>query len=138
MEIPKLHALVLPMVKDFFLVGMLVAELISPRPQEISKHGKVKALRPEWPPRQGTLRIQQLGEAEEADGKNSNAASPSNIVSYFSEEQQSQGRKIAQSLAIASVMDQVQFLFLRYIQSNDFIKSPWGEWKRSFSRFHTS
>jgi hypothetical protein len=99
------------MVKDFFLVGMLVAELISPRPQEISKHGKVKALRPEWPPRQGTLRIQQHAEAGGNDGMNNNAERSSKITSYFSEEQQSQGRKIAQLLAIATVMDQVCFAF---------------------------
>ncbi|KAI5083190.1 hypothetical protein GOP47_0002933 [Adiantum capillus-veneris] len=92
-ELPDFNALVLPMVKDMFLVGVLVVEWVAPEVESVLKGNKLRATTPEWPPHKG-----EQG-AEERKGD-----TPAPL--YFTSEQKFEGTKIAQALAIACVMDQ--------------------------------
>lgn len=103
MGLSESSSLVLPMVKDFFLVGVLVAECIVPKVEEIFRSTKLRAVRPEWPPHKGSIKA--------GDGENKTAL-PSSEFTCFTPEQEAEGRKIARSLAIGCVMDQVGHLII--------------------------
>ncbi|MCO5558191.1 hypothetical protein L7F22_011770 [Adiantum nelumboides] len=105
-ELPDFNALVLPLVKDMFLVGVLVAEGVAPEVGPALKGSKSRATRPEWLPHKGNLQSQnlkgELGADERKDGTPIQLKPPL----FFTSEQKLEGKKIAQSLAIACVMDQ--------------------------------
>lgn len=104
-ELPEFNALVLPMVKDIFLVGVLVAEWRISRTQRVSKQSKLRAVRPVWPPRQRTVHMQEAEEMT-APEKSNDDHQLSTHANAFTQEQQVETIKIARSLALACVMDQ--------------------------------
>jgi hypothetical protein len=83
-------AVVLPMVKDLFLIGLLVVEGGGGRSV---KPVKLKPVRPVWPPRKAT-------------SKQSWATSDS-TTNLLNTQQLTEIVKVARSLALACVMDQV-------------------------------
>lgn len=80
-------AIILPMVKDTFLIGFVVVEGVTIG----SKTGKLKPVKPVWPPRKATR-------------------SPAATIS-LSKQQLTELPKIARTLALACVVDQVNNLF---------------------------
>lgn len=105
-ELPDFNALVLPMVKDLFLVGVLVAELVTSKAEPASKGSKLRAVRPEWPPSKGNSQTHHRERERRAVDKTDDMPLPLSAPLLFTSEQKFEGRKIAQSLAIACVMDQ--------------------------------
>eukprot|EP01018_Ginkgo_biloba_P025184 Gb_40604 [translate_table: standard] len=94
-ELPEHNVLVLPMVKDLFLVGLLVAERIMTNSKMVRSPGKEVE--------QSCLASgmeRGLREPSQHDGQNT--LSPS-----FTIDQKAEAVKIARSLALAYVMDQV-------------------------------
>lgn len=79
----SISAIILPMVKDSFLIGLLVVEGVA-KPR---KSAKVKPVRPVWPPRKST----------------------SEVIAALSKQQLTELAKVARSLALACVMDQVSW-----------------------------
>jgi len=79
-EVASISAIILPMVKDSFLIGLLVVEGVA-KPR---KSAKVKPVRPVWPPRKST----------------------SEVIAALSKQQLTELAKVARSLALACVMDQ--------------------------------
>lgn len=93
-DIPEHNALVVPMIKDLFLVGLLVAERLSIDPGSI------------WPPGK------EIEQSSSALGMKREKIEPfqqdtqMTLSSSFTTEQKAQAIKIARTLAVAYVMDQ--------------------------------
>lgn len=98
--------LVLPMVKDLFLVGVLVAEWMTPTSQRVLKDSKIRAVRPQWPPRQGIVQMQEVDKQVIATDKCNDSDQLSAATNTFTQEQQGESTKVARTLALACVMDQ--------------------------------
>ena len=79
-------AIILPMVKDLFLIGFIVVEGVSMGP----KTGKLRPVKPVWPPKKGT----QTPPVDRASIR-------------LSKQQLTELPKIARTLALACVVDQV-------------------------------
>ncbi|MCO5597705.1 hypothetical protein L7F22_051786 [Adiantum nelumboides] len=105
-ELPDFNALVLPLVKDMFLVGVLVAEGVAPEVGPALKGSKSRATRPEWLPHKGNLLSQHLKGELGANERKDDTPLQLKPPLFFTSEQKLEGKKIAQSLAIACVMDQ--------------------------------
>ncbi|KAG6552121.1 hypothetical protein Mapa_006430 [Marchantia paleacea] len=108
-ELPGLGALVLPLVKDMFLVGLLVAERhVVKVSLRTVKPGKLKPMRPSWPPKEKVVEP----ESTSNEGSDSVSVSQGNVdlkhpaLGTFSKEQQMETAKVARTLALACVMDQ--------------------------------
>ncbi|KAH7295636.1 hypothetical protein KP509_27G058100 [Ceratopteris richardii] len=106
MELPDFNALVLPMVKDLFLVGVLVAEGNVADVEPVSKGNKLRSGEPEWTTQDDGLDSQEHERDLRTGAEVDCTPLLSNDSSSFTSEQKFEGRKIAQSLAIACVMDQ--------------------------------
>lgn len=93
-DIPEHNALVVPMIKDLFLVGLLVAERLSIDPGSI------------WPPgkevEQSSSALGMKGDKIEPFQQDTQMT----LSSSFTTEQKAQAIKIARTLAVAYVMDQ--------------------------------
>jgi hypothetical protein len=85
-------AVVLPMVKDLFLIGLLVVEGGGGRSV---KPGKLKPVRPVWPPRKATSKQSESWATSDTTTNLLNTQQLTEIV------------KVARSLSLACVMDQV-------------------------------
>jgi hypothetical protein len=79
-------AIILPMVKDLFLIGFIVVEGVSMGP----KSGKLRPVKPVWPPKKGTQ-------------------APA-VTIQLSKQQLTELPKIARTLALACVVDQVNLI----------------------------
>lgn len=110
-ELPEFGALVLPLVKDMFLVGFLVAERSVVKVSiRAKKPGRLKPVRPSWPPKERP----EIPSSDANDPKEV-LISKADIVDdqhpslgMFTKEQQAETAKIARTLALACVMDQVR------------------------------
>lgn len=83
MEVASGSAIILPMVKDLFLIGFVVVEGVIIGP----KTGKLRPVKPVWPPKKGTR-------------------TPA-VAIPLSKQQLTELPKIARTLALACVVDQV-------------------------------
>ncbi|CAM6099225.1 unnamed protein product [Calypogeia fissa] len=109
LELPESSALVLPLVKDMFLVGFLVAERsVVKVTLRAKKAGILKPVRPSWPPKEKP----ELLSPAPNDRKELPISKPKVIddqhpfLGTFTKEQQAETAKIARTLALACVMDQ--------------------------------
>ncbi|BBN15949.1 hypothetical protein MPTK1_7g02210 [Marchantia polymorpha subsp. ruderalis] len=109
-ELPGLGALVLPLVKDMFLVGLLVAERhVVKVSLRTVKPGKLKPMRPSWPPKEKVVEPENQESNEETDSVSMNQGNidlKHPALGTFSKEQQMETAKVARTLALACVMDQ--------------------------------
>jgi hypothetical protein len=102
-------AVVLPMVKDLFLIGLLVVEGGGRRSV---KPGKLKPVRPVWPPRKATSKQSESWATSDTTTNLLNTQQLTEIV------------KVARSLALACVMDQRALLLQKSTwQKGDQIRS---------------
>lgn len=121
MELPGLGALVLPLVKDMFLVGLLVAERhVVKVSLRTVKPGKLKPMRPSWPPKEKVVEPESTSN-EETDSVSMNQGNidlKHPALGTFSKEQQMETAKVARTLALACVMDQVHQICQLFYQSH--------------------
>ncbi|KAL3681979.1 hypothetical protein R1sor_000001 [Riccia sorocarpa] len=108
-ELQGLGALVLPLVKDSFLVGILVAERqVVESSLPVVKPIKLKPVRPSWPPKEKLVESEsgsiQGGDTGQPDGRR--ADNSHQTWGSFSKDQQTETAKIARTLGLACVMDQ--------------------------------
>ncbi|KAL2610791.1 hypothetical protein R1flu_022483 [Riccia fluitans] len=108
-ELLGLGTLVLPLVKDSFLVGILVAERqVVEVSLAVVKPVKLKPVRPSWPPKERILESENASNqgryTEPPDVRKADSNHPAS--GSFSKEQQSETAKVARTLALACVMDQ--------------------------------
>ncbi|CAM6075448.1 unnamed protein product [Sphagnum tenellum] len=102
-------AVILPMVKDLFLIGLLVVEGGGGRSV---KPGKLKPVRPVWPPRKATSKQSESWATSDTTTNLLNSQQLTEIV------------KVARSLALACVMDQRALLLQKSTwQKGDKIRS---------------
>lgn len=92
-------AIILPMVKDTFLIGFVVVEGVTIGP----KTGKLKPVKPVWPPRKATR-------------------SPAATIS-LSKQQLTELPKIARTLALACVVDQVNLNNLLVCEQSHYLET---------------
>ncbi|CAM6105718.1 unnamed protein product [Calypogeia fissa] len=109
LELPESSALVLPLVKDMFLVGFLVAERsVVKVTLRAKKAGILKPVRPSWPPKEKPELLSSApnDRKEVPISKTKVIDDQHPFLGTFTKEQQAETAKIARTLALACVMDQ--------------------------------
>eukprot|EP00850_Spirogloea_muscicola_P004715 SM000020S06065 [mRNA] locus=s20:810243:814519:- [translate_table: standard] len=114
-ELPECRTLVLPMAKDSFLVGLIVAERILPQVQSgggVTKSAALKVVRPVWPPK-SSVPVPDGGKASISAGgeKGSQGLGLQSLpkmakIPIFTAEEQRRAADVARTLAMACVIDQ--------------------------------
>eukprot|EP00850_Spirogloea_muscicola_P003403 SM000013S26572 [mRNA] locus=s13:1108515:1112285:- [translate_table: standard] len=127
-ELPECRTLVLPMAKDSFLVGLVVAERILPQVQRgggVTKSAALKIVRPVWPPK-SSVPVPDGGKASVSAGgeKGSQGLGLQSLpkmakAPIFSAEEQRRAADVARTLAMACVIDQRALL----LQANSWQKN---------------
>eukprot|EP00897_Mesotaenium_endlicherianum_P011021 jgi/Mesen1/9948/ME000071S09371 len=110
-ELPERRALVVPLARSSFVLGLLVCERrctsakVAKAPPQV-----VKAVKPVWPPPAGTRPQASAGPAAQVAAGGGNGAADMEGRSVFSRDEQEAAAGIALSLACACIMEQRSLL----------------------------